>query len=135
MRNFKLKIINYKFKPHAKERKEIYSRLNFLVIETLKFINTLPRTLVNLEIMKQLVRSITSIGANANEAEGAMSRKDFIHCFSISKKEAKESSYWLMLLGTLNPKYRIHCEKLRGEVDEVVLIISSIILSTKRNTY
>ena len=115
------------------ERKEIYSRINILIIKTLEFVNTIPRTLVNLEIMRQLVRSITSIGANANEAEGAMSRKDFVHCFSISKKEGKESSYWLMLLATLNPRFKARAEQLKNEVDEVVLIISAIVLSTKRN--
>ena len=60
----------------AKERREIYSRINKVVLETLSFINKLPKTLVNIEISRQLVRSITSIGANANEAEGAASKKE-----------------------------------------------------------
>lgn len=118
----------------AHNRKEIYGRIDKVILEVLKFIEIVPKTLVNIEICKQLVRSVMSIGANANEAEGAASRKDFIHCFSISKKEGKETSYWLMILGYHNIRLSTKAELLRKEIDEIVLIISSIILSTKRNS-
>lgn len=118
----------------AQDRKEIYSRINKIVLEVLNFIEIVPKTLVNVEICRQLVRSVMSIGANANEAEGAASRKDFIHCFSISKKEGKETSYWLMILGCHNPKLLAKANLLKKEIDEIVLITSSIILSTKMNS-
>jgi four helix bundle protein len=63
-----------------------------------EFINKLPRTISNLEDSKQLVRSSGSIGANYREAEDALSRKDFVHRIKISRKEAKESIYWLNLI-------------------------------------
>ena len=49
-------------------------------------------------ISKQLLRSGTSIGANAREAVYAQSRSDFIAKLSISLKEASETEYWLELL-------------------------------------
>jgi len=49
-------------------------------------------------IVRQLVRSSTSIGANYQEANGASSRKDFSHKISICKKEAKETHHWLIML-------------------------------------
>jgi len=50
------------------------------------------------DIGRQVLRSGTSIGANANEAQAAESLKDFIHKLSISLKEAKELNYWIELI-------------------------------------
>ena len=49
-------------------------------------------------ISKQLIRSGTSIGANANEAIYGSSKADFIAKLQISLKEAAETEYWLRLL-------------------------------------
>ena len=49
-------------------------------------------------VAKQVVRSGTSIGANAEEAVGAISKADFSSKISIAYKEARETSYWLRLL-------------------------------------
>ncbi|GAA4346720.1 four helix bundle protein [Hymenobacter saemangeumensis] len=49
-------------------------------------------------ISKQLIRCGTSIGANIEEAVGAISKADFSAKISIAYKEARETSYWLRLL-------------------------------------
>ena len=49
-------------------------------------------------LSKQIIRSATSIGANANEAIYGSSRADFIAKFQISLKETAETEYWLRLL-------------------------------------
>ena len=49
-------------------------------------------------ISKQIVRSGTSIGANANEAIYGSSKADFIAKLQISLKECAETEYWLRLL-------------------------------------
>ena len=49
-------------------------------------------------ISKQLIRSGTSIGANANEAVYGVSQADFIAKLQISLKETAETEYWLRLL-------------------------------------
>ena len=49
-------------------------------------------------ISKQIIRSGTSIGANANEAVYGVSKADFIAKLQISLKEAAETEYWLKLL-------------------------------------
>ena len=49
-------------------------------------------------ISKQIVRSGTSIGANANEAIYGVSKADFIAKLQISLKETAETEYWLRLL-------------------------------------
>jgi four helix bundle protein len=64
------------------------------------FVKKLPRTVCNLEDVKQVVRSSGSVGANYIEANEALSKKDFRHRIRISRKESKETRYWLRLLDT-----------------------------------
>ena len=49
-------------------------------------------------IRKQLAGSGTSIGANVEEADGTITRKDFVNKMVIARKEAKETRYWLKLI-------------------------------------
>lgn len=49
-------------------------------------------------ISKQIIRSGTSIGANANEAIYGISKAEFIAKLQISLKETAETEYWLRLL-------------------------------------
>jgi len=48
-------------------------------------------------IADQLFDSGTSIGANAEEAEGAQTKPDFIAKLAVSRKESREAIYWLRL--------------------------------------
>ena len=59
----------------------------------LKFCKRLPRTVINGEIGRQLIRAATSVGANYIEANEALSKKDFLMRIKICRKEAKESGY------------------------------------------
>ncbi|MCS6806080.1 MAG: four helix bundle protein [Blastocatellia bacterium] len=65
-----------------------------------EFVKRLPKTLSNIEDVKQLVRASGSVGANYIEANEALSRKDFVMRIKICRKEAKESHYWLRLINT-----------------------------------
>lgn len=64
----------------------------------------LPKTISNIEDGKQLVRSSGSVGANYIEANENLGEKDFKFRIKISRKEAKESLYWLSLLEAMNSK-------------------------------
>jgi len=64
------------------------------------FVRQLPRTLSNIEDVKQLVRASASVGANYIEANESLSKKDFIMRIKISRKEAKESRFFLRLVHT-----------------------------------
>ena len=64
------------------------------------FVKRLPRNVTNAEDVKQLVRSSGSVGANYIEANESLGKKDFRMHIKISRKEAKESIYWLGLLDT-----------------------------------
>src|SRR5438046_569179 len=62
------------------------------------FVKRLPRTLCNIEDVRQLIKSSGSVGANYIEANEALSKKDFRLRTKISREESKESRYWLRLL-------------------------------------
>ena len=81
----------------AKTRYNLESRTLEFTKRVIEYIDKLPKTLTNIEIGKQLIRSAGSVGANYIEANEALSKKDFIMRIKISRKEAKESRYWLSL--------------------------------------
>lgn len=70
--------------------------------EILDLIDDIPKTLANVELAKQVIRSGGSVGANYIEANEALSRKDFIYRIKLCRKEAKETTYWLKLLDCQN---------------------------------
>jgi len=62
------------------------------------WLKNLPKSLINIDDMKQLIKSSGSIGANYIEANESLSKKDFIMRMRISRKESKETSYWIKLV-------------------------------------
>jgi four helix bundle protein len=62
------------------------------------FVKQLPRTIANLEDVRQLIRASGSIGANYIEANECIGKKDFVMKIKTCRREAKESAYWLRLL-------------------------------------
>lgn len=96
------------------------------------FVKKLPNTKSNWEDISQLVRSSGSIGANYIEANESLSKKDFAMRVRISRKEAKETGYWLQLLD-LGEDRELNKEKdsLVGEVGELMKIFGAIIEKVK----
>jgi len=96
------------------------------------FIKTLEKTIANIEDIKQVVWSSGSVGANYIEANEALSKKDFVFRIKISRKEAKESVYWLRLLNETNElSNKKVIEKLTQEATELKKIFSAIIEKSK----
>jgi len=103
-----------------------------LVIELYQFLCDEKKEFV---LSKQLLRAGTSIGANVNEAQAAISKKEFISKMSIASKEARESKYWLSLL---RDSGYIHHQKqkvkiLFDEIDSINKILTSIVKSGQEN--
>jgi len=88
-------------------------------------------TITTEPIIKQLIRSGTSVGANYFEANGASSRKDFINKVYISKKEVKETQHWLRMISRLDEAIKVEARKLYQEAKELGMIFSTIITRTK----
>ncbi len=91
------------------------------------------RTRASRDILDQLIRSGTSVGANANEVRGAESRADFVHKMSISLKEARETGYWLAFVELAGIVSDPSLSGLRGECDELIAILVKSVMTAKRN--
>ena len=92
------------------------------------FVKQLPRSVSNAEDVRQLVRASGSVAANWIEADGALSRKDFLMRVKICRKEAKESRLFPRLLDLgLTKTTTVTREVLSAEARELVLIFSAII--------
>jgi four helix bundle protein len=92
------------------------------------FVRKLPKSITNIEDGKQLTRSSGSVGANYIEANECLSEKDRTHRFRISKKEAKESIYWLELIECQkNSELEKERQDLVQEATELVKILTVII--------
>src|SRR5947207_9637603 len=89
-------------------------------------VKTLPRTLANIEDEKQLVRASGSVGANYIEANEALSKKDFYYRVRISRKEVKESRFWLRLTQPNDSEVSIR-EEMIIEASELIRIFSAIL--------
>jgi four helix bundle protein len=102
-----------------------------------KFINQLPTNQLLKEYSRQLIRSSASIGANYEEADGTLTKKDFINKIGIARRESRESKYCLKLIKKVelvNKKEQLELlEKLIKESNELMLILSSIINKCKGN--
>lgn len=86
----------------------------------------MDKNTVNFKLIDQLIRSAGSIGANYREANDALSKKDFVHRLKISRKEAKETIYWLKLLQEANTSNK-KIQPLISEAEELRNILSAII--------
>lgn len=83
-------------------------------------------------ILRQLLRSATSIGANVNEASAGQTKKDFISKMAIASKEARETLYWIRLLNESN-WYKTDLKNILSEANDIVKILTKIVKTSQEN--
>ena len=92
----------------------------------IEFAKKIPKNVVTLPLIGQLVRSGTSVGANYCEADDAESKRDFLHKIGICKKESRECGYWLRMIGKAVPELHEEAGSYGREVRELNLIFAAI---------
>jgi four helix bundle protein len=96
------------------------------------FVKSLSKNIANIEDGKQLIKSSGSVGANYIEANESLGKKDFMMRVKISRKEAKESTYWLRLINKTNSLDNASdVNRLIQEANELKKILSSILEKSK----
>ncbi len=96
------------------------------------FAKQVPKTVPNMEDMKQVIRSSGSVGANYIEANESLSKKDFLMRIRICRKEAKESRYWIRLIDTGDDlTVKKHRDDLEQEATELTSIFGAIVRKTE----
>ena len=97
-------IISHEWNEYiAKERNIMEKTIKELSIELTVELTNICDNIKNRNVfVRQLLRSCSSIGANAHEAKYAQSNADFINKFEIALKECYETEYWLEILSKVN---------------------------------
>lgn len=113
--------------------KDIHQRIYRFIIGCFRdIVKKISKTAENLPVIGQIFSSLTSMGANDQEADAAGSKKDFLAKYQIVKKETKETVYWLSFVrdaGLIDPA--IVAPNIT-EGTEILKIVSSIIENTKQ---
>ena len=92
----------------------------------IEFLKKVPNNRINDELITQLVRAGTSVGANYSEADDAVSKKDFKNKIGICKKESRECKHFLRMLWTAEPGLKEEAKVLWQEAKELNLIFNAI---------
>ena len=84
-------------------------------------------------LANQIFKAGTSVGANVREAQNAESKADFIHKLGIAQKECDETTYWLELLKETDYLTDKEFESINSEATELLKMIRSAIITSKKN--
>lgn len=112
---------------HLEERTAVFGE------RVIEFCYRIQADAIRDPLIRQLVRSATSIGANYCEADEAESKKDFRHKIALCRKEARETLYWLRMLAKASPTEKASARALWKEAKELHLIFCAIVRTTDRN--
>ena len=96
------------------------------------FVKNVNRNSLNDSILRQLIRSATSVGANYCEANNASSKQDFRNKIYICKKEINETKYWFRMLAKTNSELKDKAKELWQEAQELNLIFQKIVNSLNK---
>lgn len=115
------------------KKRDIAERTFKFGVAIIKIANSLPKTPIGHTIARQLVRSGTSVGANVEEAQDGLTKKEFIRSMSIALREARETRFWLRMTieSRLSPKDKI--SPVLNETEELVKILVAIVKKSKTN--
>ena len=98
----------------------------------IKMCKTVKYDSVSDQLIKQIVRSAGSIGANYREANDALGSKDFLCRLRICRKEAKETFHWLLLIEVACPNLERELLTIKRENQELVWILNSMIVKSQQ---
>lgn len=112
----------------AQRKYDLEERTFRFALRVRQFLRRIPKSLSNHQDGRQLLRSSGSVGANYIEANESLGDKDFLFRVRISRKEARESHFWLRLLD-LRGDNQLDLERaeLVNEATELTRILGAII--------
>ena len=100
--------------------------------DVIQFAKRVPLNPVTEQLVSQLVKSGTSVGANYCEADDAGSKKEFRYRISLCKRESRETKHWLRMIANAAPELQDEARVLWQEAKELNLIFSAIYRGKKR---
>lgn len=113
---------------------EVKVRAFYLSIKIIRFLESVTQRMSHRIISDQLIRSMTSVGANIVEAKSSSSKKEFMHYFQIALKSCNETKYWLAMLRELNKDKEEEINNFLEETEQISKILATSVLTMKGKT-
>lgn len=84
------------------------------------------------ELLSQLLRSATSVGANVEEANAGQSRRDFVAKLAIARKEANEARYWLRIFRDAQVMDAVAVSRLIEDCEELIRMLTASVKTAQQ---
>lgn len=117
---------NSKLQATSSKRYDLEERTLVFGRRIIRLCRALPKNTINRNLIDQVIRSGTSLGANYREANETGTRRDFRYRIRICRKETKETIYWLNLITEANPNLKERIGPLLEETKELLKIFAVI---------
>ena len=115
-------------------KEDLKNRTKRFAVETIHFVNTLPKCKSNDVISYQVLKSATSVAANYRASLRGRSSAEFISKLNIVLEEADESMFWFEMIEETNDKIdTTKLKKLHKESDELTAIFTSSLKTARKN--
>src|SRR5262249_50252630 len=118
--------------PETKPVYDLEERTARFGEDMIDFARKIPTGPLTERIISQLVGAATSVGANYDEADDAVSKKEFLKCIGTCKKEARETKHFLRMAARAVPTLKFEARELWQEARELHLIFAKIWRSGKK---
>jgi len=117
--------LEYKKKDNLSEKSILFSK------DIVLLYRVLDKKGLEKELLKQFLRSGTSVGANIAESKGSISEADYYSKIHIAYKELLETKYWINLLLATKDIKKEEAENIFNEIEELAKILYTIIRNIK----
>lgn len=108
-------------------KRDIQERTFRFALRIVRMVGAMRADVASLTLARQVVRSGTSVGANVEEAQGSHSRAEFVRRMNIARSQARETLYWLRLIGEAELLTKSRLKELTKEAEELVRILVTIV--------
>ena len=115
-------------------KQDLKDRTKRFAVETINFVNTLPKSKANDVISYQVLKSATSVAANYRASLRGRSSAEFISKLNIVLEEADESMFWFEIIEETNEKIDTNKLKtLHKESNELTAIFTASLKTARKN--
>ena len=112
---------------------DMVERTRAFALRVFKLCSSLPNSPESWHMRDQLFRCATSVAANYRAALRAKSDKDYLNKLKICEEESDESDFWMDMLAACELVKRYKVEPLMKEANELTEIITTSIVTKRRN--
>lgn len=115
-------------------KEELEDRLIKLALDIAELCRALHYNLLNETLVRQILRSSTSLALNYGEAQTTESRKDFAHKLSIVLKELKETKVNLkFIVSTTKADQQEKAEAIGESCDHLIAIFNKTVATVRKS--